>query len=137
MHVGSGPVNVGIAGGLVNALLFGARVESSSSASDYFRIVSITADVPRNAAVPEPSSILVMLVGLAAASTSSIRIYSLTARNRTVLGRSVCWAPVFSDRGNPSLSPPSTLRSCRESPTIQASLGSAGSSLSPGHKPAK
>jgi hypothetical protein len=70
---GSGPVNVGIAGGLVNALLFGARVESSFSASDYFRIVSLTADVPRTAAVPEPSSLVMMVVGLGTALKRKLR----------------------------------------------------------------
>jgi hypothetical protein len=62
---------VGISGGLVNALLFGARVESNSSASDYFKITSITAQ--HSTAVPEPSSLLLMGIGAALALRRSYR----------------------------------------------------------------
>jgi hypothetical protein len=59
--------DVSIAGGMVNALLFGARIEGESSSSttqDRFKIASILADVPRQA-VPEPSSLLLLGLGMA------------------------------------------------------------------------
>ena len=63
---GSSAIDVSIVGGRVNAILFGARVESSS-ANDYFKITSLTADVTRTPpthSVPEPTSLALMWVGL-------------------------------------------------------------------------
>lgn len=65
---GSSALNVPIAGGRVNAILFGARIEGSG-ANDYFKITGLTADVTRTPpppthSVPEPTSLALMGAGL-------------------------------------------------------------------------